>query len=535
MPAPAKADLEQPPRRPWLRALAVLLLIVVLGAGFIGLWTWRLAVQDLPEIPSAAELWSLNRPADVVFVDKDGVWLGERAGHKGDRIALDELPPYVASAFLSGTPHIARRLGRDLFPSVTGELQEKALAWRLEQRLSPPEMLALHLDRAPFGAGAYGLDAAADTYFGKPAGMITLPEAAFLAALVDGPMHDSTDAAMRTEAVLARMRDAGKITQSAFDAARAQPLKLAEVRTEEPEFAAVLDFAAEEARSRAPRGSGALLANLTLDAPLQREAIRALRKAGAADAVVAAISGGEVSAIAASLDHRFEPVGRLMKQRPLGEVALPIVQAAALEAKLPRNEIIGEPLDKLSAKVGTEKVNALAVRLGLVTPPDAMGPAASPLDLAAALQVFRDGGRRIRPTLIARITDSRGLILYARPENAGAEVYAPALSGQMTAMMHSSIQSTGLDRLAAGAGGAAGDGGGGWFAGFTTDLSAAVWSRNGAGDGAKTLWLDFMQAAAESRVAKPLQTTADAGSPRAQFYSRLAEDFDRLGREAAPQ
>ena len=48
-------------------------------------------------------------------------------------------------------------------------MQEAYLAWRLEQNLTKDEMLELYLNRTYFGDGAYGLDAASQTYFGKPA------------------------------------------------------------------------------------------------------------------------------------------------------------------------------------------------------------------------------------------------------------------------------------------------------------------------------------------------------------------------------
>ena len=534
--SPPVAELEQPPRRRWARVLLPPLLIALLGLAFVGLWTWRIAVQDLPAIPPTADLWTLNRPADVVFVDKTGLWLGERPGHRGERLDPAALPPYVASAFMADgagqAPALGRKLARTLFASEPGTLQETALTWRLERRLSEPTLFALYLDRAAFGAGAYGLEAAAQTYFGKSAGRVTLSEAAFLAALADGPMQDATDAAMRTETVLDRMRRAATITQAAFDAARATPLKLSPSSMEEPEVSAVLDFAADDARARSPKTVGALVVTLSLAPDLQREAIRALRNAGAADAVITAVTEtGEAAALAASLDHRFEPVGRLLKQRPLGEAALPVAQAAALEAGLSREAVAATPLDQLLSQVGGAKVDDLAKRLGLALGP--MGPSANPLEFAAALQAFRDNGRLARPALITRIADGKGKILYARAENTTSEVYAPALSRQMTAMMRSSIQSTDLGRSAAGAGGPAGDGADGWFAGFTPELSAAVWTRNGAG--AKDLWLGFMGAAHQGRPIRPLDTAADPGSPRGRFYTSLADDLDRLGAEAVGQ
>ena len=562
--------LEPNVRRARARRWLVGTVAVAMALTFALLWIWRLALQDLPEVPAAQALWSLNRPADVVFIDDQGAPIGERPGHRGAPLKLGTLPSHVVNAFLAaqdqdferhggvdigaiahavkadmstgrwtrGGSTVTQQLARDLFdlkgPPLRRKVQESVIAWRIEQSLYKADILALYLDRTDFGAGAYGLEAASVIYFGKSASDLSLAEAAFLAALPAGPMRDPLDAAARTEAVLRQMRKLGWITPAQFDAAKAAPLPLAQSRAEAPEISALLDLAAEEARARASNAKGTLTVTLPLDLKLQTEAADALRTAKAADAIVVAVDrDGSVSAFASSLDHRFQPKGRAMAPRPLGDVFGPFVQAAALEARLPPDDLP----DRLASRIGPAKLDPFAKRFGLARRPGD-GFEANPVDLAAAYQALRDGGRRPRPFLIRRIVDAGGDLAYARAEIAPPEVYAAPLSRQMTAMMQRSIDKgpASLGRPAAGAGGASGDGEDGWFAGFTPDTAAAVWSRGGADGGAARLWRGFMLAAEGGRPARALGGDASDTPPntaRASFYTGLAAEFDRLARDPA--
>ena len=537
---------------------------------FALLWIWRLALQDLPEVPSAQALCTLNRPADVVFVDDQGAWIGERPGHQGAPLKLGVLPSYTVDAFLAaqdqdferhggvnlgamlravktdmstgrwtrGGATVTQQLARDLFelkgPPLRRKIQESVIAWKIERRLYKADILALYLDRADFGGGAHGLEAAAATYFGKSASDLSLAESAFLAALPARPMRDAVDAAARTETVLRQMRQVGWITPAQFDAAKAAPLHLAQPRAEAPELSALLDLAAVEARARAASFRGVLMVTLPLDLRLQHEAEGALRTAAAPDAILAAVDrDGSVAAFASSLDHRFQPIGRTAAARPLGDVFTPFVQAAALEAGLSPED----PADRLAARLGASKLDPFAKRFGLARRPGD-GFEASPVDLAAAYQALRDRGRRPAPFLIRKIVDARGDLAYARAEIAPKEVYAAPLSRQMTAMMQRSIDKgpAALGRPAAGAGGASGDGEDGWFAGFTPDVAAAVWSRGGADGGAARLWRAFMSAAEGERPARAFTADAPDAPPanaRASFYSGLADEFDRLAHDPA--
>ena len=86
-----------------------------------------------------------------------------------------------------GGSTITQQLAKNLFltqeRTIARKLQEVVLALWLEHKFSKTEILELYLNRVYFGAGAYGIDAAAQRYFGKSARKVTLAEAAMLAGL----------------------------------------------------------------------------------------------------------------------------------------------------------------------------------------------------------------------------------------------------------------------------------------------------------------------------------------------------------------
>ncbi len=112
------------------------------------------------------------------------------------------------------------------------KLRAIALAWALDQDFSKREVLALYLNEAYYGQGAYGIGAAARIYFGTTAAALTVQQAAFLAALPQAPSiygaHPRSEAMLyRFRRVLADMEAMGYITATEEEAARNIPLVLA--------------------------------------------------------------------------------------------------------------------------------------------------------------------------------------------------------------------------------------------------------------------------------------------------------------------
>jgi len=190
---------------------------------------------------------------------------------------------------VQGGSTITQQLAKLMFLShertLTRKIRELFLAIELERRFSKEEILETYLNEIYFGAGAYGVEAAAQTFFGKSIREVTLAEAALLAALPRGPHYYDPfrypDRALaRRNYVLDRMAKEGYISPRAAAEAKAQPLGVVS-RNEERDVSAsyfvdyVLQqlyerFPADEARDRI--FGGGLRVYTTLDLDLQRAA-----------------------------------------------------------------------------------------------------------------------------------------------------------------------------------------------------------------------------------------------------------------------
>src|SRR5690606_35432269 len=114
-------------------------------------------------------------------------------------------------------------------------LLEMRVAREIEARFSKPEILELYLNHIYFGGGAYGIEAAAQQYFGKAAKSLSLEQAALLAALPRAPSYYDPrrrpdQARERRDLVLALMAEQGRIGEDDAEEARGRPLRVAEAR-----------------------------------------------------------------------------------------------------------------------------------------------------------------------------------------------------------------------------------------------------------------------------------------------------------------
>ena len=174
-------------------------------------------------LPPIQSLEIPKRPPSVLILGDNGATLATRGDMGGAAVPIAELPDYVPNAFVAiedrrfyshhgidpagiaravvadvlhrgvsqGGSTITQQLAKNLFltqeRTVTRKLQEIVLALWLEHKYTKPQILELYLNRVYFGSGAYGVEAAAQRYFGKSARQLTLPEAAMLAGLVQSP------------------------------------------------------------------------------------------------------------------------------------------------------------------------------------------------------------------------------------------------------------------------------------------------------------------------------------------------------------
>ncbi len=169
--------------------------------------------------------------------------------------------------------------------TFTRKIKEALLAHRIDNSLSKNEILYLYLNQIYFGAGAYGVEAAARTYFDKSASALNLSEAALLAGLPKAPtrfspIHRFPAARERQRYVLQRMADANFLTIDEARKALAKPLHLSKPKRW---TLRELDYFTEEVRRHAEARfgrdmlyKGGLTIHTTLDTRAQRTAEKAL-------------------------------------------------------------------------------------------------------------------------------------------------------------------------------------------------------------------------------------------------------------------
>jgi penicillin-binding protein 1A len=567
----------------------------------------RVEAGELP----AHLLYAVIATEDRRFWEHDGV---DRRG-----LVRAAVANWRAGRVTQGGSTITQQLVKNLFLSpdqtLKRKLQEVRLARELERRLSKPEILTLYLNRQYFGGQAYGVDAAARRYFGKSAREVTLSEAAMLAGLLKAPsrLDPSRNIAVaqeRASVVLAAMRTAGYITATQEQNATEHPATLLTVVDDEedpPEFGYIVDVAVDEMRSLLPIVAPDLVIRTTIDRRLQLEGEARIEGALAEfsdtlrvdqGALVAMDPSGGVLALVGGrsyADSKFNRVTQALRQP--GSAFKPIVFAAALEAGIrPTDAYMDQPIEignwrpanygggyqgrqtvreafKLSTNtiaaqivqdIGEEPVIRLARRLGVTQrmealPSIALGSQVVTLwELTGAFAVFLNDGDYRPPYIIAQITDTRGEVLYARPQFEPQRVLDPTIARQMRGMLSDVVNDPGRNGRGAGTGGnarlrtvdadVAGKTGtsqdwrDAWFVGFSSTIVAGVWFGNdddspmnevaGGGLPADT-WRRFMEFAHTDVEGAPALDVPErtAATPReadlAGYYGALARRFER--------
>ncbi len=388
-----------------------MLLLLLLGvAGAMGGLAWLWPRCSGNECPSVAALRDYVPPQASRVFDREGELVAHLAPERRIVVPLERIPAHVSGAFLAvedkrffrhagvdyqrvvgalvhnvrsgrydeGFSTISMQLARNLFPeyltrekTLRRKLWEVVLARQIERAFAKDEILELYLNQIYLGEGLYGVEAAAQGYFGKSTRELAPHEAALLAALPKAPSHLSPrrnplPAVRRRNLVLSLMADARVISTLEAERAREAPLGLIpppEARGEAPYYVAAVR---RELRERfGPEAETAGLRVYTLlDRQLQRSAERALRQqieaveagkfgrfryascsGGNAERPEACLQGlfvamdaqtGDVRALVGGRDFALSQFDRVMQaRRQAGSAFKPIVYATALAAGIP--------------------------------------------------------------------------------------------------------------------------------------------------------------------------------------------------------
>ncbi len=196
-----------------------------------------------------------------------------------------------AGQIVEGGSTITQQLVRNLYigneKSFKRKAKEACLAIKLDARESKDEILETYLNQVYFGNHAYGIEAASQTYFSKPAAKLSLVQAALLAGLpqapsVFDPFNNPSEAVARRNEVLKAMLDSRDIDQARYAKASARPLKLKRgelyTKIREPYFFSfVRDQLIKEYGVSTVR-SGGLKVYTTIDPKFQNDAVKAMRE-----------------------------------------------------------------------------------------------------------------------------------------------------------------------------------------------------------------------------------------------------------------
>jgi penicillin-binding protein 1A len=276
-----------------------------------------------------------------------------------------------AGEYVEGASTITQQLAKTLFltprKSIMRKLKEAFLALQIERRYTKGEILELYLNQVYFGSGAYGVEAAAQIFFGKPVQDLTLAECALIAGMPKSPSRYSplinpSLALKRRAVVLQQMSRTGLITPQELQAATAAPLHLAEqgdASIKAPYFVAfVTDFLESELGAATLYRTG-LTVYTTLNYAMQQAAERAITHG--LEGLAARMKGGGLlqeeypqaalvclgasrGAILAMVGGRSFEESRFnratMARRQPGSAFKPIVYALAVEKGFRQNDIL---------------------------------------------------------------------------------------------------------------------------------------------------------------------------------------------------
>lgn len=322
-------------RRGWFVALVTVGLLSAYGVGLAyGAWTRVCAAERCPSISRLVDSYSPHQTSKVYAAD--GRLITEFGTERRTVLPLAEIPSHVRQAFLAtedkrfyrhhgidyfrifgalkanvltlrysqGFSTITMQLARNVFPDqisrekkLTRKLKEARVARELERTFAKDTILQLYLNQINLGPGAYGVEAAAQVFFGRSVRDVNVAEGALLAAMAKlpgyyNPRTHPDRAVARRNVVLSLMRDQGLLTAAEAERWKAYPLLLTTRRTS---YGDVAPYFVEhirrdlDARFGRRLYEGGLRIHTTLDLDVQEAAERALM------AQLDAVEGGSYS------------------------------------------------------------------------------------------------------------------------------------------------------------------------------------------------------------------------------------------------
>lgn len=538
--------------------------------GFFVLLFVAWCAYDLPDVSTLNEI---KRRPSVTLIATDGTIIASYGDLYGTTVDLAHMPAYLPQAVIAtedrrfyhhfgldliglaravyvnlkagdlvqGGSSITQQLAKNIFLTPERSLhrkgQEVLLALWLERNFTKDQILELYLNRVYFGAGTYGVDAAARKYFDRPVGEISLFEAAMLAGMLKAPskynpFNDKDLAKARASLVIRNMVSAGYLDEAQADQALANtaPSVTAKAKGQIGQYFA--DWMLDQVSSFVGYSDQDLVVQTTLDPRVQslaeQDVATVVAELGpkmhaSQAALVAMTPDGAIRAMVGGTDYRASQFNRTTQAlRQPGSAFKAFVYLAAFEAGFtPESQFVDTPItigkwrpsnyqDKfygtvdlreafarslnsvavqLSEQTGRHNVIETAKRLGIASPLGndasiALGTSeATVLEMTGAYATFAHEGIGVLPYGIDSIATRDGQPVYQRSGGGLGRVASPQAVREMLDVMdavvdHGTGRKAKLDRPAVGKTGTSQDYRDAWFIGLTADLVTGVWVGN---------------------------------------------------------
>ncbi|WP_238413587.1 transglycosylase domain-containing protein [Alicyclobacillus sp. TC] len=466
----------------------------------IASWSWTANTErhvPLSEIPKALQ--------EATLAVEDAHFYHHRAfslPSLGRALLVDIKSGHVVEGGSTITQQLAKNLFLSQQRTLTRKIREALYAIQLEMHESKDTILNQYLNVIYYGHGAYGVDAAAETYFGKPVEELNLAESAMIAGLPRGPaifspIEHPAAAKERQRIVLDRMVACHYITWQQANAAFNQPLHYATHHIPLHQAPYFTTTVMEELAHRYHLSSdelyrGGTKVMTTLDPLLQQAAERAIRSTLPANSSLQAAlvaldpQTGAIRAMVGGRSYMTSPYNRVFAERQPGSTFKPLLYTTALEqhwspARQINSELTtfvagiganalytvhdygdfyaGRPLtlrealarsDNIYAvstnlAVNPSQVVATAHRMGITThlgsvPSLALGVyPTSPLQMATAYATLANGGKRVEPYAVEEVRSAtQNEDIHANPT--AKQVISPQVAFQMADLMRSVMQ-----------------------------------------------------------------------------------------------
>ena len=531
-PKPPRRGKGQPAKKKRSRSGGFLM--GVLWWGFVAcLWGGIAAIGVVvyygAQLPSS-NTWAIpDRPPNIRILAADGSLISNRGATGGEAVTFRELPYYVPAAIIAsedrrfmshfgvdplglisvaiesvqargvtrGASTITQQVAKNLFltPDQTlgRKVQEAILAVWLEQNYTKEEILELYMNRVYFGAGATGIEAAAQTYFGVSARNLSLGQAAMLAGILPAPSaynpkSNPERAIERQRLSLAAMARDGFITQEEASAAQIDPSQTVRTRVAGSE-----DYVADWVESLMTAYIGEIKTDVvvqtTIDYKMQKDAEFIVKELVASEgpkrgfsqgALVAMDVDGTVRAMVGGVDYQASQYNRAVtaKRQP-GSTFKPFVYMAAMEKGYtpdtlaedaqfeyngwsPRNAS-GKYAGTVTLRQGLAySLNTIAARLAIDVTPQAVIDVATRMGISSALTAvpsialgtqevnlleltsayapFGNGGMGVIPNVITSIQAKDGTSLYEASDAGPGRVIAPNILAEMNDMLETAVE-----------------------------------------------------------------------------------------------